>query len=235
MDTRNLVIISCGRNSYHTNWKLQDTTFDTALIQYDNKETFDLTDEWSKSAKYKAYGSGPKFLLSYSLLKLVPAILQEYEYYCIMDDDIEVSPKEMDDLFKYGKDNNFELFQPSISLNCNWEALKPVQDSNHRILNTVENMLPILSNDLMNYTYKTLMPEMLHGYGWGFEWCWKDYLAKNGKGDKIAVVDKISVKHLRPGDVTGAERMYGLFGSPFEEMHNTLHKFNVIHDGIRNI
>lgn len=97
--------------------------------------------------------SATKFL-SYALLQQRdPSLLSKYEYVLFLDDDVDISVKDINDLFEIGMANRLDFFQAAVSegSNAEWESLKEPICGRGGIayFNSVEVMAPVLSKRLL--------------------------------------------------------------------------------------
>lgn len=118
-----------------------------------------------------------------------------YDYYWLVDDDIESSVENVSALFDYVSTHGFDLAQPSLSpesfyshrltLHCPGFA--------HRHTNFVELMAPVLSRHLLLGALPLFAGTRS---GHGIDWMWQR-LARDPRRT-VAIVDAISVGHHRP-------------------------------------
>jgi len=200
-----IVFIFAGRNSAHQKWTedYRDFGFDLCLLQYDTE--IDFTDSNSKNATYIVKREGFRFKLLSQFMKEHPEILDAYEHYFVMDDDVETSPSDIRRLLSICKKYHFDLAQPALDHGSYavFQYNRKVDNSLFRLTSTVEIGLPVFSNRAFRY-----FQEDLHflpvGIGWGVDSVWGSiWHAGKGKsiwGGRIGVVDDVHFKHARPFD-----------------------------------
>ena len=121
----------------------------------------------------------------------------------IMDDDLEMSPKDIELFFIINKKYNFDLSQPALTKDSYRTYIGTVQlnDTIYHKTNTVEIMAPCFSRRFLNITIDDLKASK-YGYGWGLENLWdKKYNAGYGNsifGGQIGIIDATPMKHTRP-------------------------------------
>lgn len=197
----NLLIICCGKDSLHQQWKTNHQTqnFDLCLIIYDRSI---YEDENTKSAKFVFYNNGFKFE---NIAKCITKeIYRLYDFVGIIDDDILTTPEDINNIFAMGKNQNFDLFQPAYTHDGHpSHADFLVQDCNYdyRIFNTVEIMCPFFSQRAYNVIcneFDTSPYKMGYGLEYAFEKLLSSQSGQTIYGGLVAVIDKIPVKHCRP-------------------------------------
>jgi hypothetical protein len=194
----NLIVICAGKNSLHQQWgDLSSYNFDVAVIVYDNT---DYSDEVKQQAKYLFKNSDRKFK---NIKKCITYdIYSKYEYIGIIDDDIDVLPKTINDVFVMAKKCNFDLCQPTLDGGYySHPQTITVPGCDFRISNVVEIMCPFFSKrafDACVFDFDTSP----HGQGYGLEYSWEYNLrSHNGItkfGGFVAFIDKYTMKHMNP-------------------------------------
>jgi hypothetical protein len=201
MNNKNLVIIAAGKNSLHQQW-IEDYTkygFDLCLLKYGD---YEFTDENSKNATYQLTSSGMKFKLVTNFYNLIPEALN-YEYTMMMDDDLEISPKDIELFFGINKKYNFDLSQPALTVDSykTYPGTIRLKHSIYHKTNVVEVMAPCFSKRLLEITLEDLKASK-YGFGWGLEIVWdKKYNVGFGNsifGGQIGVIDATLMRHTRP-------------------------------------
>jgi hypothetical protein len=203
--TRNrwIVFIFAGRDSLHQKWTedYRQFGFDLCLLQYDTEMDFD--DPNSKNATYIVKRKGLRFKLLSHFMKDHPEVLDAYEHYFVMDDDVETSPSDIRRLLSICRKHHFDLAQPALDHGSHaaFEYNRKVDKSLFRLTSTVEIGLPVFSRRAFLH-----FQEDLHflpvGIGWGVDSIWGiKWHAGKGKsiwGGKIGVIDDVHFKHAKP-------------------------------------
>jgi hypothetical protein len=200
MNKENLLVIPCGQNSLHQQWKElhNDFNFDLCLLIYDDTQ---YKDHNSKSAKYVFKRKAYKW--SNIANFITKSLYRPYKYIGIIDDDILTNITTINNLFDYGKRLNFDLFQPALSHDSYFSHSATLQISNadFHLLNTVEIMNPFFSNRAFNICSNEfdIGP---YGQGYGLELSWQALLSPREGisifGGLVGVIDKYPVIHTKP-------------------------------------
>lgn len=125
----------------------------------------------------------------------ISQLLREYEYFAFLDNDIEITTRELNHLFLLGRQHELDLYQASLTDDSygTYPELfrKPCIDAGVRSLRFVEIMAPIFGRDALKRCLWTFSESES---GWGLDFLW----AKELHGRRIAVLDAVSMKHARP-------------------------------------
>ena len=138
-----------------------------------------------------------KTLLFSSLKNFISA--HDYELVTFFDDDLESTVADINSLFEQGEALDFELFQPSLTLDSsvNHENLRIVLDSpGFRSVPLVEIMCPFLSVD---FYLEVADLAVLAPSGWGFDITISHLLLKLKSKNPI-VLDSVQIRHARKSD-----------------------------------
>lgn len=198
---KNLLIICCGKDSLHQQWKQLHVEhgFDLALLIYDGSE---YTDENSKAAKWMMQYNGRKFENIHKFLKTED--VSEYEYIGNIDDDILTTPHDLGKIFEMGKKHNFDLFSPALTEDSyiNHIGTRVNRKLDFRTSNVVEIMNPFWSKRALD----ACVDDFVDGpnkQGYGLEYSWEAILESKQTGKTkfdgwVAIIDRYPVKHTRP-------------------------------------
>jgi hypothetical protein len=127
----------------------------------------------------------------YSATHLLDGIWQKYEAVCFLDDDVELSTKQINQLFQIGYACNLDLWQPALSIdsvNC-WPHLAVQNRSIVRNGRFVELMMPFFRRRGLEQCIDTFQ---LTESGWGLAYLWPEYRVR------IGIVDGVQACHMRP-------------------------------------
>lgn len=211
-----LVVITCSKNSLHKNWNQDHTKyFDLCLLVYDDSTQSDFLDPVSIKSTYIKFIQNSKWYIIYH--GVTPNIYSKYSYIGIMDEDMETTPENLNNIFTTAKSENFDLFTPALtsdSYRSHWQTVAQ-KHCDYRIVNTVEQMNPFFSLR----AYKDLREEFIASqfcWGYGLEYSFETILdSRNGitkYGGYVAIIDKYPVKHTRPIrnrlDISEPEMLY---------------------------
>ncbi|HON58959.1 MAG TPA: DUF707 domain-containing protein [Smithella sp.] len=219
MRNRNLIISAVGDHSFHKEWISGEPDFDLVLIYYGNDD--EIFTGYRKDALTAIRQKGQKFPLTGAFLQNNLALIEQYEYIWLPDDDISISTDRLNKLFKIAKEYDLSICQPSV-MSANHEVshliTSPVKNVKLRFTNFVEIMMPLFRTT----TLLSLCDDFsLSESGWGLDASWSHRL--NDPKNKIAIIDEISALHTRP---VGSD--YSRFRvHPQTELDYFLHKYNI--------
>jgi hypothetical protein len=212
-----LIISPLGDKSICEEW-LQDTpNFDIVFIYYGDNLT--VAEYYLKYTQYVFAAKGTKFYLIKSFIQENQEFISQYSHIWLPDDDVRISSKEINKLFKFTDDWGLSICQPSMTGYVSHEITKPIDGSLLRYTNFVEVLAPMFDLKSLLKIYHTFDENYS---SWGFDYLWP-YLLDNPK-DKIAIIDDIIMIHTKP-----VGQNYSHFPTPpWDEMGNLLIKYNLI-------
>jgi hypothetical protein len=192
-EPRGLVVVRLGNDHRINPWLVAPEDlrhWDLALSLYDDVELPE-----SCTAKIIHRATGGKWDGLSRLFSEHHDLIFRYDYFWLVDDDIEASVGDVSALFDYVRTHGFDLAQPSLlpesyyshrlTLHCPGFA--------HRHTNFVELMAPMLSRHLLSGALPLFAGTRS---GHGIDWMWQR-LARDPR-QTVAIVDAISVGHYRP-------------------------------------
>jgi hypothetical protein len=181
-----LIYTSAGENANVAMWLKGNTQFDLWITYYgDEDENGNRLEEQSD---YYNRRKGSKWQnLSFAYTEW-PEIFKQYSAIFVMDDDIVITAKEINRLFKIREEYGLNLLQPAFSPLGKISHLitHPVYNSYIRFTNFVECNVPLFETEILEKFMK-VYDEQLVGYGTDY---WYSHLAMDGE-ESIAVVDGI--------------------------------------------
>jgi len=194
-------------------------TWDLAVSLYDEEVRRE-----TGGADLIHYFKGGKWDGIHQLFTERPELLDSYEYFWLVDDDIEAAPEQVDALFAYVRSHEFEIAQPGLTPDSYYSHRITLQcpGFRHRLANFVELMMPVLSAGVL----KQVMPyfENTHS-GLGLDWFWNRFASS--PATSIAIIDAIAVAHRRPLHRHLRGRMQLAGRSASEEKRNTVQTLNL--------
>ena len=124
---------------------------------------------------------------------ILPQITDEFDAYCFLDDDIEVTMDDLNRLFAIGTSAGLNLWQASLSRGSHgyWDFLFHRDESYMRPVELVEVMMPCFSAEALKTCFPTFCESQS---GYGLDQLWAQMM--NWKG--LAVVDIVQAGHHRP-------------------------------------
>jgi hypothetical protein len=197
-----LLFTSAGKNAIIDKyWIDKERKYDIFLCYYGdetNKPLLPFTDYYverkgAKMQNFYYFWNNPK-QKEYNIIKNdlnKPALdIKNYDYYYIVDDDIIISTKAINNMFKIIDDYNLDMIQPAFlpgkSRICH-SITRAVPNIFLRYTNFIENNTPFFSKSAIEKCMNIYDP-LLVGYGIDYLFIW--YLGTEKK-DKYAVIDAI--------------------------------------------
>lgn len=195
-----------------------DNEFDLFVIDYTSKKSQSPID--SKYVKYVFESEGGFKYHNIKRLLNSNSILEDYEYIWLPDWDISFKHRDLQTLFMLAKQYDFDLCQPSLSIDSymSWAITQHNPNDSVRITNFVEVMCPLFKNSFLKEVLWTLD---LNYSSWGLDFLW----GKLAKENKIGIIDLVSVKHERP--ITSHEWLLPNNQNANEELEDLKKKYNL--------
>jgi hypothetical protein len=165
-------------------------TWDLALSSYD-----DLSIDPDGCIDFIHHYKGGKWDGIYAFFAAHPDLLETYDYFWLVDDDIQATARQADELFKYIENFRFEIAQPALTADSYHAHRLTLQCPafSHRHTNFVELMMPVLSRAVL----KQVLPYFENTQsGLGLDWLWNRFVCR--PKESIAIIDRISMSHHRP-------------------------------------
>lgn len=190
---RSLVLVRLGSGHRITSWLTVPRTqrsWDLALSLY---EQADLGD--APQVDYMHYYRGGKWDGIHAFFTAHPEVLAAYDYFWLVDDDIDAPPHQIDALFNYARAQKFELAQPALTLDSYYSHRITLccPGFTHRHTNFVEIMAPLLARHLLERALPLFADTMS---GLGIDWYWQRLANDPDRG--VAIIDALPVGHYRP-------------------------------------
>jgi hypothetical protein len=209
---RNLVVVRAGDKSVHPAWGLsKQRNWDLAVSYFgENPHLYDFRCDFFHHFQGTKW-EGLADLFATSLIDI-----GNYDYIWLPDDDILVDEATINALFARAKNDQFDLFQPALTINSHfsWDITREDFRCFSRRTNFVEIMAPGFSLRcfrLLTGSFK------LTSSGWGLEWLWAREVGS--RGFKMGIIDATPVFHFRP---VGSAGVGGARSSPMVEMTRLL-------------
>lgn len=134
------------------------------------------------------------------LIELGPK-LDQYEAVWMPDPDVNVSAKEVCDLFDFFSVQNFQIAHPAICVNSFsiHEFMEVQYKNSHRFVNFVDLVAPMFSRKALDACLPTFLESKS---GAGLDWVWPKLM----KYDRVALIDRIPITHRRKPEYDNAEQ-----------------------------
>lgn len=193
---KSLVFCQAGQSACLDGWvHTEERDWDLLVNYYDAKGLRYGVGE------YVFFQKGTKFTAMKLLSERFPEIFQAYDHVMFIDDDVEVEPGQIDQMFAACRAHGLDLAQMSLTDDsaCNWAALySRGQNPAPRSVSGVEIMMPVLSSRALGWIRPTLGQSIS---GFGLDLVWGKIVTD--KGGRVAVLDHIAARHVRGADQAG--------------------------------
>ena len=186
---KNAVFVAAGKDSLHRQLLKGEADFDLHLLIYD-----DSYNKFCNDSDFICADAGYKMDMTYRYLHRHPELIEKYEYFFLMDDDIEMSTKEVNKLFRMMRGYNLKIAQPSLVMSYyTYEHTLHNPLCILRYTNFVEMMVPCFSRDALTKVLPTFEKKVR---GCGIEFHWPMLINTNQQD--MAILDEICATHIRP-------------------------------------
>lgn len=219
---RNLVLVRTGakhRISPLLGIPREQRSWDLAVSIYD-----DLTLGDDACIDFRHYYRGGKWDGIYSFFADNPHLLTAYDFFWLVDDDIETTHAQVEALFLYVRSHKFELAQPALTLDSYYSHRLTLRcpGFSHRHTNLIEIMAPILSKRVLEQVLSLFATTRS---GFGIDWYWQRVVKRPEHA--IAIIDAEPVGHRRPlrQHLRGMMRRDGV--CPYVERKQMVKKLNL--------
>lgn len=224
-EAKTLLIIVTGSGkdywSEHSRFEpfKKEDNVDVAICFWGENE---YSDQFWKSAKYIHRQKGNKFHLIRDFFAKNPQIIDEYEYFWFMDDDMYMTRADFLTFMEIFKVFNFDLACPGIISKGDGGSSRfsRRRASIFRTLNTVD----INAFCVSKRAFLAVLPlfnASPYGHGWGIpEWWLEKYHHDRGRsihGGRIGCIDASPAEHTRK-KLVASKDLGGKFGSQKDEL-----------------
>lgn len=231
---QNLVVVPYGNASLRSNWITDASArdFDVVLLFY-----HDEIEDRQLLAPDQAFAlhhlKDFKWVMIQNLLARVsPALLEQYEYFFFIDDDVAIETPMINTLFQWARDYDLKLTQPVLTRDSykSWRALRAKRLSGIRFVSAVELMCPMMHR----LAVQELLPTFaLNRSGWGLDILWGELIRARYGERSIAVFDSITARHTKP---VGRGELYEKLGEPAAaERDEIFSRFHIGNTRIRTL
>ena len=194
--TKNLVFSSVGDNTFFDLlWINKNMDYDIYVIYYGNNET--IYETYKSKVKYIDKRKGSKFQNFKYFYDNNSDIIDKYDRFFILDDDIIFKVNDINNMFKISRKYNLDICGPSLSKKGKISH-KSINTHKSNILlqytNFVEVNTPLFNKESLTRLMKLLDYSLI---GWGIDFL---YIQCNGleKEKSYAIIHKI--KCINPHD-----------------------------------
>jgi hypothetical protein len=191
----NLVFTSAGNNTeFYKNWISPDQKYDIFVIYYgDDEEKFNL---YKEKVKFIEKRKGSKFQNFHYFYNKYSEIINQYNYFFILDDDIIFNSNDINSMFFYAKNYNLLICQPSFDKKSIISHNITKHKSNLLLAytNFIEVNVPLFNKDAIDKLMSIYDPILI---GWGIDFLYMQINDKNLK-NKFAIIHKIKCINPEP-------------------------------------
>ena len=185
---KNAVFVAAGKDSLHRQLLKGEADFDLHLLIYD-----DSYNKYCNDSDFICADAGYKMDMTYRYLHRHPELIEKYEYFFLMDDDIEMSTEEVNKLFRMMRKYNLKIAQPSLVMSYyTYEHTLHNPLCILRYTNFVEMMVPCFSREALIKVLPTFEKKVR---GCGIEFHWPILINTNHQD--MAILDEICATHIR--------------------------------------
>lgn len=188
-----MVFSSVGDNTIFDQYWIKDQEgYDIYIVYYD--DSVERYDQYKSKVKFAERRKGSKFQNFYWFYKKYPEIIQQYEYFFILDDDIVITGKDIQTMFKIVKEYNLLIAQPSFTKDSkiSWPITKHKPGVKLEYTNFVEVNTQLFHKSALTKLMDVYDPILI---GWGI-----DYLAIQSVGKDLlnyAIIHCVQCKNPR--------------------------------------
>lgn len=186
---KNMVFTSAGDNTNFIKWWCSENAeYDIYVIYYGNNN--DNYNIYSRQVKFIEKDSGSKFQNFLKFYNRYPNIIDKYDRFFILDDDIEITADHINTMFNISKKYELSICAPCFNHNSciSWPITKQKPGVFLEYTNFVEVNTPLFDKTALVNTIKWLDPTLI---GWGIDIL---YIWANGIDEKkkYAIIHSVS-------------------------------------------
>ena len=185
----NCVFIPVGHQSLHRQLLEGDAEFDLHLMIYD-----DSYNKFCNDTDFIFCQAGYKMDMTYNYLHCHPNLLEHYDYFFLLDDDIRITTESVNHLFHVMREFCLEIAQPSLVMSYfTYASTLHNPTCRLRYTNFVEMMMPCFSRKALRLVLSTFEKKAR----WrGIEHHWPILINSNHRD--MAIIDEIKAVHQKP-------------------------------------
>jgi len=196
---KNLVFTSAGDNTkFDELWIGPNQNYDVMVVYYGKNDK--ILNKYSQKVDYILQRKGSKFQNFHYIYENHKDILDKYERFFILDDDIIFGVDEINEMFRLSKKYNFWICGPTFKITpeckISHEITKTKNKKQFRYVNFIEVNVPLFNRKALDNLMKYYDPVLI---GWGIDYI---FIWANGREhkDKYALIDAITC--INPQDDT---------------------------------
>lgn len=194
---KSLVFLQSGRGALTKGWFESSAPRNwDILVNY-----YDAVGFEPNFGDYVFFQKGTKFTAMWALWRQYQHVIEPYDHVLFLDDDVETSVEDLNQLFECCHRNALDLAQMTLTpqSSSNWSELFDRSDqTGPRTVSAVEIMMPAMSRKALSALAPTFGKSVS---GFGLDLTWGHIVRQFG--GRIAVIDGIAATHARPVDQGG--------------------------------
>lgn len=201
---KKMLFTSAGDNTDFLDWWVssKDQNYDIFLMYYGtNEETYQ---KYKSAVFYAGKSKGSKFQNFYRFYKDHPEIIDRYDYFFIVDDDIEMKVSDINHLFSLASLYNLSICAPSFTAKSKISWLHTKHRPNRLLTytNFIEVNTPLFTREALDKVMAVYDPVLI---GWGIDFLcsWANGLRKK---KAYAIIHSIQCTNPRDKDKTNTKR-----------------------------
>lgn len=185
---KNLLFSSIGDNFDYTKWNDKNKNYDIVYVYYgNNNNKFNI---YKNNCNFIIKHKGSKFQNLYYFYVNYKFVLNNYDYIFVLDDDILISPNDINTMFHISKKYNLFISGPSFKHSSNnkisWKININKPNNTLRFTNFVEVNTPLFKKTCLFNYLKYHNNDLL---GWGIDFLYHMF---NGMyKNKYAIIDLV--------------------------------------------
>lgn len=193
--SKNLVFTSAGdKTFFFKNWLQKDgiKDFDLCVYYYGDERR----EKYKEFSDYYLKRKGSKLQNFDHFCKTNPEILEKYEYFFIMDDDIVIGMLDVNKMFEISRENDLWMCQPSLSVDSKCSYWFTKHNAFRKILytNFCEINAPLFNRFAIKELLSHYDPILV---GWGIDLMISQILSKHVdyNENRIAIINQVVCKN----------------------------------------
>lgn len=222
----NVLFTSCGdQTKCHELWTDQNREYDIVAIYYgDSTKRFKM---YSEKFDCVVRHKGSKFQNFFTFYRN-SNLLDNYERYYIVDDDIVMNTDKVNELFRFSKEHELKICAPSFTRDSkiSHDVTRHDPECNFRYTNFVEVNTPLMTKEAVDkldrYYNRCLI-------GWGVDWLYTWACSGNnipGKNSReFAISDQIVCVNPRDVSKNNKRELFRLPNSSDSQRRDTWYRF----------
>lgn len=206
---KNLVFTSAGdKTNFHNLWIGDNQQYDVMVVYYGKNDS--TYKNYSKKADYILKRKGSKFQNFHYIYENYPEIINKYDRFFILDDDIIFNVEDINKMFELSKKYNFKICGPTFKntpeCKISHRVTKTENKNQFRYTNFIEVNVPLFNREALDKLMKYYDPVLI---GWGIDYLFIWANGLNSK-DSFALVDSVTCINPQDSKKGGKRELHNL-------------------------